>query len=580
MWPMWTALSIKGRGFLLGWLALVCLLAAGGLKAQPQRADVTASARYWIDVIAQADVDAVSRMETAALRPLSRGQTFALDDSALWLQLALPALQGSHRWFLLVDFAALDRVAMYQRRADGTWQVQQAGDRIALSQWSIRDRLPVFLLDPSAPESTVWLRIENRPVPVSPEITLLTGEALDSQRLGFTLALGAYLGFGLLVLFIGLVHARLYADRAFVAYACYVANMLALQVAFTGLGGLLLWPQWPAFNNASPSLFTLWLTASSIWFLREVCAVARYHRGFDRALWLWSAFGWIYPAVYLALQNRPALFMVHGYLFASALLGLAICFWSWRQGERYAGWVGLGLLPVVIAFPFPALRNLGVLPAGFVTQYALAIGSAIEIPLLLYILHRRAHDFSENRARMRSIDHTDPLTGLVARPVLCLRLRDSLRRALRNGHRCGLLMVELSNHVAFVAAGGRGLGDRALVVGASRLARVVRDIDTVSRVSETCFAIHVEGPADAAALTALATHVVAKGLAQTSLLPPDLPLRFKVVTLLLPDDGVPGLSGVEGDDERCLVVLHEGLQRMGADARRSIRHLGKNPARA
>ena len=242
--------------------------------------------------------------------------------------------------------------------------------------------------------------------------------------------------------------------------------------------------------------------------------------------------------------------------------------------------MGLGLLPVVIAFPFPALRNLGVLPAGFVTQYALAIGSAIEIPVLLYILHRRAHDFSENRARMRSIDHTDPLTGLVARPVLCLRLRDSLRRALRNGHRCGVLMVELSNHDAFVATGGRGLGDRALVVGASRLARVVRDIDTVSRVSETCFAIHVEGPADAAALTALATHVVAKGLAQTSLLPPDLPLRFKVVTLLLPDDGVPGLSGVEGDDERCLAVLHEGLQRMGADARRSIRHLGKNPARA
>ena len=59
MSPMWTALSIKGRGRLVGWLALVCLLAAGSLKAQPQRADVTASARYWIDVIAQADVDAV-----------------------------------------------------------------------------------------------------------------------------------------------------------------------------------------------------------------------------------------------------------------------------------------------------------------------------------------------------------------------------------------------------------------------------------------------------------------------------------------------------------------------------------------
>ena len=52
------------------------------------------------------------------------------------------------------------------------------------------------------------------------------------------------------------------------------------------------------------------------------------------------------------------------------------------------------------------------------------IGSAIEIPLLLYILHRRAKDFSENRARLRALDSTDPLTGLTVTPVLRLRKID------------------------------------------------------------------------------------------------------------------------------------------------------------
>ena len=54
-----------------------------------------------------------------------------------------------------------------------------------------------------------------------------------------------------------------------------------------------------------------------------------------------------------------------------------------------------------------ALRSAGVLPDSWAMQYAVLIGSAIEIPLLLYILHQRAKHFSENRARLRAMDGTD-----------------------------------------------------------------------------------------------------------------------------------------------------------------------------
>src|SRR5690606_6981812 len=120
----------------------------------------------------------------------------------------------------------------------------------------------------------------------------------------------------------------------------------------------------------------------------------------------------------------------------------------------------------------------GVLPDSWTTQYAVLIGSAIEIPLLLYILHRRAKEFNENHARLRAIESTYPLTGLTIVPVLNLRLRDAMRRSRRYGHRSGLLLVELLNHADIVARQGRDVADRALVVAASRLSHVARDVDT------------------------------------------------------------------------------------------------------
>jgi hypothetical protein len=97
----------------------------------------------------------------------------------------------------------------------------------------------------------------------------------------------------------------------------------------------------------------------------------------------------------------------------SVLLSMGVCVWAWRKGEVYAGWTALGFLPLHLAYPVPRIAQRRRAGRQLVTtQYAVLVGSAIEIPLLLYILHRRAKDFSENRARMRVIDSTDPLTGL------------------------------------------------------------------------------------------------------------------------------------------------------------------------
>lgn len=545
------------------WIALWPDLA----RASPGETDVTLQARHWTDPTGGLGIDEVARRPPGDFEAMERYRSFQLDGAALWLRLDLPQRDTGRRWYLMLSAAAFtNRATLYTASPSGVWTAQQAGDHLPVSRWDQPDQSPLFALDPQA-TGPVWLRLENRPAPLSPRLILLDERELQAKRQWTFLMVGGYLGFGLLVLFIGWVHARLYADRAFIAYCCYVASMLGFQAAFTGIGGLFFWPDHADWNDAAPAVFMLWLTASGIWFVREVCVVSRHSRRVDRFVLAWSVFGLLFPAVYLLLLNRPAFIVLNLYGLLSVLLSFGLCIWTWRRGETYAGWMALGFLPVHLAYPFPALRSAGVLPDSWATQYAVLIGSAIEIPLLLYILHRRAKDFSENRARLRAIESTDPLTGLTIAPVLLLRLRDALRRSSRYGHRCGLVLVELSNHADILSREGREAGDRALVVAASRLSAVVRDVDTVCRIAETRFALLVEGPED---LKMLGQHIVAKGLERVPLLPADLSLRFRLVSASLPDDADESL-----DDTRLMERLHGALDRLAEDPRKVVLHLAQ-----
>ena len=543
----------------------------GGAQAAAPATDVTLQARFWIDGSGQASLDDAMRQPAGDFLPMNHYRSFDLAGAALWLRLDLPALDASRRWYLALSAAAFtNRATLHAVGPAGTWTVQQAGDHLPVSQWTHPDQTPVFALTAGSP-GPVWLRLENRPAPLSPRLLLLEEDTLQETRYWTFLMIGGYLGFGLLVLFWGWVHARLYGDRAFIAYCCYVASMLGFQAAFTGVGGVFFWRDWAWWNDAAPAVFMLWLTAAGIWFVREACAVSRHHRQLDRFVMIWSWFGLLFPVVYLLLQNRFAFVVLNLYGLLSVALSFALCIWAWRLGEKYAGWLALGFLPVHLSYPFPALRSVGVLPDSWGTQYAVLIGSAIEIPLLLYILHRRAKEFNENHARLRAIESTDPLTGLTIEPVLHLRLRDAMRRARRYGHRSGLLLVELLNHADIASRQGREVADRALVVAASRLSHVARDVDTVCRVANARFAVLVEGPLQPDDLMLLAQHIVAKGLEQVPSLPAGLSLRFRLVSMSLPDEAK------DVDDGRLLERLGAALDQMADDPRKVVQHLPSRP---
>jgi two-component system, sensor histidine kinase LadS len=563
----------------LVWLVLPSLAWAQPKAAEIGAREVTLEMQFWVDETGQVTLEQLSQMPAGSFKLMEKHRSFSLQNqSALWMRLDLPAMDTSKRWYLQLSSGTfIDSASLFHRSTSGNWTEQVAGDSLPVAQWTHPSQTPLFQLDVQN-AATVWIRLKNYPAPIAPRVQLVNEGALAQQQSWTYLLLGGYFGFGLLVLFLGLIHVRLYADRAFVAYSVYVAFMLSFQVSFTGIGGLFFWPESATWNNASPAIFMLLLSATGTWFVREACGVARHNKFIDKAVMVKVAFGVIFAAFYTLFPNHKTFITLNLYGLLTVVLGMILCVWTWRRGERYGGWLFLGFVPIWIGYTFPALRSAGLIADNWLSQYAVLIGSAIEIPLLLYVLHMRTKEFSENRARMRAIDHTDPLTGLAIAPVLTLRLRDAMRRSRRQEKAPVLILVELANHADIIETDGRPIGDRALVVAASRLLSSVSELDTVCRIDDARFAILSENSMDFYGVRMLAQRIIAKGLTEPADARSEKPLRFRVVTSVLQHDSKKPNAGQDIDLQDILIPLVQAMNELAKEPKKMIVHLASSVA--
>ncbi|MGE0331044.1 MAG: 7TM diverse intracellular signaling domain-containing protein [Ramlibacter sp.] len=563
--------------FCAGVAALLLVLGAGSAMAQSPvdvgpsaDVDITARTEWWIDPTGALDATAVAA-QAAALpwQPSRAAQSHALGTGALWQRFTLGPLPAGTRWYLQVSFHGIDTVGLYHQGPEGRWTGQHAGDHRPVAQWPIRDRIPVFEVATPDGARAYLLRMTNQPIPVGAQLRLMREDTLGHWRNTSLILLGAYFGLAVLVIYLGALSARQYADRAFALYCLYAASMMMIQLCFMGVGGLFVWPQSPWWNNAAPYVFAMLSCATGTLLVREVCGTRRLSAPLDHFVLAWAAFGVVWAVAYTAWPAPWSFAVLTLYQVATLVLVLAVCWWSHRHGERWALWMAVGFLPVIATAPFPTLRNWGVLSASFLTQYSLAIGAALEIPLQLWVLGRRARELSESRVRARAMDTRDPLTGLPVPEVLTFRLRDALRRARRTRLGCAVLAVDLSNHADILAAHGREAADRALVLAAARLMGVARDVDTVARTGASQFVILLEGPVKPAEMVALATQALARGLRPSPRLPPGVTLRFHIATVLAPDPKLPESH----DADACLSWLAATLAALPPDARKTIVHL-------
>ncbi len=170
----------------------------------------------------------------------------------------------------------------------------------------------------------------------------------------------------------------------------------------------------------------------------------------------------------------------------------------------------------------------------------------------------------------------DPVTGLAGRTLFCEHLGAARRRALRNGGRFGVLLLDIDAFRDVTSTYGHSHGDAVLTVFGSRLAATLRDTDTIARLGGDEFAVVIEDVDDEEAVETAARRLLTAIEATFRVCGDDVHLRASIGAVL--DDGGRSVDDLLRDAEVAMYAAKQAgghrwsLHRTGMTDDAQFRH--------
>lgn len=462
------------------------------LSSPAKRVELLDWGDYWIDPSGSLSVDDVQKQ--AKWQPTRSTSFYELEAGhALWLRFSVPAVPETDRWYVALPDPSLRRATLFGRAIDGGWSSQSAGVLIPVGRWPVPHRYPLLPVTVSA-ESPLqyFMKIENARA-FHAEPTFVSDSTFTQREHRASLLLGMYFGLACLAAGTALINARIQRDAAQAFTAIAILAFAVWQFAFTGLGGMHLWPQFAGWNEFSSDSLCYIAVGASVWAYSAISSMAERSRAFGRYLAALTVL-----AVPLAATTPVVPATVRPWLvLAYSCAGLFACtlalWWAARRGDRHAPALLAASVPVLAGVAMHVGGRLGWSRDEFLAVHALQIGTVLQWPILLLLLMLRGERRRENRRRIQGLDRVDPATGLVNDYEFSQRLTRVIARAERMKYRSAVMLVDVVNAQELHREYDGEAEDLALLV-AGRLISTTREIDTVARLGESRFGVLVEGP--------------------------------------------------------------------------------------
>lgn len=528
---------------------------------------------YWIDTSGQftpaqvastADIH-WAQTHTNEIYPVTSGHS-------LWVRFTVPPAPDSERWYLEVPHPSINGATLYTLDSAGQWPAQRAGDLVAVSQWPVPHRHPLLPIALSAEVPTYYLlRLENGHAFSAP-LRFISESRLSYSEQRVSLILGIFFGLTGLAAVISALGALSLRDPTYGWYAVFVTLMSLSQACVTGIAGLHLWPRSPWWNDTSATVLPLLTTSAALLFVSAAVALPQRSRRLHGLVLGLALLGVLVSAA-LALvpaAARMALF-IPGLLFLS-FSGMLVLAWAWQRGDRYAPWLMLAYLPVILAAGLNLATNTQLLPMSFLARHGMQLATALHLPIVLVVLMLRSQQRRENTRRIQGLDRVDPATGLINGHVFAARLLRMIARSVRLRHQSAVMLIDLVNTDQIQREYGRNAAEELPLRLAARLLSTAREIDSAARLSERRFGMLVEGPFSAEDAATLGPRIVARCLMPYKGMHVDCVAQVHVAYALVPYQG----SNAQG----LLTQLEKLLAAAPARSKRAVFMLGEMPPAA
>ena len=497
------------QGFLrsvarLGAMAAVALLgllmlqglpahAATPLVLSPDRQSLDA----WSVITLQADAsreltasDMLRRLDRFA-EPARRGGSIGTHKEAMWLRIPLAVPETpTHQWIVNLDYGALQEVDIYLTSQGQVLQQALLGYLRAPGKTAGASRTPGLALNLQAGQAyDVLVRVRTAGPMILP-ITLSEAPYRLKMALREQMLQGLLNGLAFWLLLYSVLQWVGQRDRLFACYALVVLGSAGFSLQFFGIGVQFLWPGsvWMEMHGAI--IFGLVALVGSFLFLRQAMAGDAPHSRYARTMQGGAALTALVCLAFVfdLLSVKAATLFMSVFGMVPTLLSLPAAL---RQARRKDP-IGATLLVAWTVYGAAALLMAalvqGWVPVNFWTLHAFQFGATVDMLLFLRVLGLRSEalrkatlDALSERDAMRSLAHTDPLTGLPNRRGMQIALNSALQQCAPD-RMVAVFLLDLDGFKPVNDTHGHDVGDDLLVAVGKRLRDSMRrQSDVVAR---------------------------------------------------------------------------------------------------
>lgn len=327
---------------------------------------------------------------------------FGYTQGDVWLRtLVHNDSQAAQRWVVQFEYPFLDYVTLYTLRQQVS-DVQHSGSAVHIEQRALPHRQAVFPLELAAYETvTLYTHVAASGSKML-SYNLMTPEAFYAQNDRHNFWLSTYFG---MLLALGLYNLLLYfglKERVFLHYSLFVAGFGLAILAFNGMGTLMFWSFLGENTARLVALGFIFASTMATLFAQSFLNTKIYSPRWHQVLSNFRNYCWLAVAASLLLPIPAALHLMDVTGFMAALLLLMCGSYCSLRGIPSARLFVFAWSLFLLGAGVFALRNLGILPANFITLHGIQIGSALEMLLLSFALAARFNKLKRQKERAQT----------------------------------------------------------------------------------------------------------------------------------------------------------------------------------
>jgi diguanylate cyclase len=442
---------------------------------------------------------------------------FGFTDSTYWFHTrVINNSSPNDRWVIEGLYPIIDEMELFIFREDGNIGRQIAGDSIPFWQRP-RDHHNInFLLTLSTGQSAdLFFRVKTSGA-VQMRTLLWHSDNFSATDHQERFLLGLYYGLLVAMAIFNLLIFVSFRDTNYLWYVSYILSYGLLQFTLNGLAFEHLWPDSPWWNNRAVAFLIAAGMFCVLGFSRSFLALKENAPRLERIFVGLMAFFVVAGAGALMWPDYGPVIRLNTFMAAISvgfvILAGGLCLYRRFRPARYFMVAWTALLSGMLLY---TLKTFAIVPANFVTEFGIQIGSAFEVILLSIALADRLRHMSMETQRIQremneklesrvaertselesvnqqleALSSTDGLTGVFNRRYFDARLAEEAARSRRQGA-LSLIMIDVDHFKLLNDNLGHQAGDACLRRLADVLMTVVRrETDIVARYGGEEFTI-------------------------------------------------------------------------------------------